>query len=109
MTWILLVASGTFGGLASILLRLAALEGGSAAVGASLILRGAAVGSYGVGFLLYAVALRKVNLGSAYPLMVAISILVVLAFTALHEQTLRPAQVAGALVILAGIWLVTRS
>lgn len=109
MTWTLLVASGAFGGLASVLLRLAALEGDSVTDWSSLILRGAAIGAYGVGFLLYAVALRKVNLGTAYPFMVAISILVVLVFTALHEHVLQSTQLAGALVILAGIWLVTRT
>ena len=40
--------------------------------------------------------------------MVAVSILVVLAFTALHEQVLRPTQIVGAAVIFIGVWLVTR-
>ncbi|WP_230965400.1 hypothetical protein [Burkholderia stagnalis] len=62
-----------------------------------------------IGFVLYAFAMRKANLSVAYPLMVAISILVVLGFTALHEHVLRPTQAVGALVILVGIWLVTRS
>ncbi|MBN3728301.1 small multidrug resistance protein [Burkholderia sp. Ac-20379] len=107
--WIV-VASGAFGGLASVLLRMAALKG--IALGESSLLpwiaRAAAVGSYGVGFVLYAIALRKTTLGVAYPTMVAISMLVVLSFTALHEHLLRPMQVAGALVILLGVWMVTR-
>nr|WP_233624158.1 small multidrug resistance protein [Burkholderia vietnamiensis] len=106
----IVVASGLFGGLASILLRVAALKG--LTLGESSILpwiaRGAAVGAYGVGFLLYAIALRKTTLGVAYPTMVAISMLVVLSFTALHESLLRPMQVVGAVVILMGVWMVTR-
>nr|WP_249182269.1 small multidrug resistance protein [Burkholderia vietnamiensis] len=106
----IVVASGLFGGLASILLRVAALKG--LTLGESSILpwiaRGAAVGAYGVGFLLYAIALRKTTLGVAYPTMVAISMLAVLSFTALHESLLRPMQVVGAVVILMGVWMVTR-
>jgi len=102
----LIVASGASGGLASVLLRVAASQGDAAWPWA---LRGGAVGAYGIGFVLYAIALRKVNLGVAYPLMVAVSILVVLAFTALHEHLLRPPQAVGALVILIGVWMVTRS
>lgn len=110
MNWLIVVASGLFGGLASILLRVAALKG--LTLGESSILpwiaRGAAVGAYGVGFLLYAIALRKTTLGVAYSTMVAISMLVVLSFTALHESLLRPMQVVGAVVILIGVWMVTR-
>lgn len=110
MNWLIVVASGLFGGLASILLRVAALKG--LILGESSILpwiaRGAAVGAYGVGFLLYAIALRKTTLGVAYSTMVAISMLVVLSFTALHESLLRPMQVVGAVVILMGVWMVTR-
>ncbi|HDR8987582.1 TPA: small multidrug resistance protein [Burkholderia vietnamiensis] len=110
MNWLIVVASGLFGGLASILLRVAALKG--LILGESSILpwiaRGAAVGAYGVGFLFYAIALRKTTLGVAYSTMVAISMLVVLSFTALHESLLRPMQVVGAVVILIGVWMVTR-
>ncbi|KVD67004.1 small multidrug resistance protein [Burkholderia ubonensis] len=111
MNWLILAASGAFGGLASVLLRIAAVQGAAADASALLpwVLRGAAIGAYGAGFVLYAFALRKANLSVAYPLMVAISILVVLGFTALHEHVLRPTQTVGALVILVGIWLVTRS
>ncbi|MCC8397500.1 small multidrug resistance protein [Paraburkholderia sp. MMS20-SJTR3] len=110
MSVVILIASGTLGGLASVLLRLAALK---AATGLPnewmpLLLRAAALCSYGVGFLLYALALRKANLGIAYPLMVAVSIFVVLTFTALHEHALKPTQLVGAVLILGGVWLVTR-
>ncbi|WP_275905842.1 MULTISPECIES: hypothetical protein [Burkholderia cepacia complex] len=54
MNWLIVVASGFFGGVASILLRVAALKG--IALGESSMLpwiaRGAAIGAYGVGFLL---------------------------------------------------------
>ncbi|CAB3752005.1 small multidrug resistance protein [Burkholderia sp. MSh2] len=110
MNWLIVIASGVFGGLASVLLRVAALKG--IALGESSVLpwivRGAAIGAYGVGFVLYAVALRKTSLGIAYPTMVAVSMLVVLSFTAVHEHLLRPMQAVGALVILIGVWMVTR-
>jgi small multidrug resistance pump len=110
MPFVFLIASGLCGGLASVLLRLAALRPASeAAIDLMpLLLRGAALGCYGLGFVVYAYALRRANLGTAYPLMVAVSILVVLLFTALHEHALKPSQAIGAAVILAGVWLVTR-
>lgn len=110
MSLIALIVSGTLSGLASVLLRLAALRDAASSAGewVPLLFRTAAMGSYGIGFVLYALALRKASLGLAYPLMVGVSILVVLAFTALHEQVLRPTQLAGAAVIFIGIWLVTR-
>jgi small multidrug resistance pump len=110
MGWLTIMASGLFGGLASVLLRLAALKDAAPGVSAwlPLVLRGAAIGSYGIGFVLYALALRRATLSTAYPLMVAVSILLVLGFTAWHEHALRPSQALGAGVILFGIWLVTR-
>lgn len=110
MSLIALIASGMLSGLASVLLRLAALRAAAPSSGewVPLLLRAAAMGSYGIGFVLYALALRKASLGLAYPLMVAVSILVVLAFTALHEQVLKPTQIAGATAIFIGVWLVTR-
>ncbi|TDN69869.1 small multidrug resistance protein [Paraburkholderia sp. BL10I2N1] len=110
MSFITLIASGTLSGLASVLLRLAALRAATASAGEwmPILFRAAALGSYGVGFVLYALALRKANLGVAYPLMVAVSILVVLTFTVLHEHVLKPTQLVGAAVILGGVWLVTR-
>lgn len=109
MSLIALIASGMLSGLASVLLRLAALRAAApSAEWVPLLLRAAAMGSYGIGFVLYALALRKASLGLAYPLMVAVSVLVVLAFTALHEQMLKPTQIVGAAVIFVGVWLVTR-
>ncbi|MBN3779488.1 small multidrug resistance protein [Burkholderia sp. Ac-20345] len=110
MNWVIVVASGVFGGLAGVLLRVAALKGIALSESNVLpwIVRGAAVAAYGVGFVLYAAALRKTTLGTAYPTMVAISMLVVLTFTALHEHFLKPMQVVGAVVILIGVWIVTR-
>ncbi|WP_342704974.1 small multidrug resistance protein [Burkholderia arboris] len=110
MNWLIVVASGVFGGLASVLLRVAALKEISLdeSDGLPWIARGAAVAAYGVGFVLYAAALRKTTLGIAYPTMVAISMLVVLSFTAIHEHLLRPMQAAGAFVILIGVWMITR-
>lgn len=105
-----LIASGVLSGLASVLLRLAALRGGVLSIDerTSLLFPLAAIGSYGIGFVLYAFALRKTSLDVAYPLMIAVSMLVVQVFTAVNEQALKPMQLIGALVILGGVWLVMR-
>ncbi|MBN3787929.1 small multidrug resistance protein [Burkholderia sp. Ac-20353] len=110
MNWLIVIASGIFGGLASVLLRIAALKGIALGESSALpwIARGAAIGAYGIGFVLYAIALRKTTLGVAYPTMVAISMLVVLSFTALYEHLLKPLQAVGAVVVLIGVWMVTR-
>ncbi len=102
--WLVLVLAGFLGGVASILLRVAALaEGGAFWV--PLLLRGLALLSYGAGFALYAVALRRTSLATAYPLMVAASVLVVLVFSALHEQTFKASQAIGALAVVVGVWV----
>lgn len=111
MNLLVVIASGCFGGVASVLLRLAALKE-IASLEASLsplALRGLAVVAYGAGFLLYAVALRKSTLSAAYPLMIATSILVVMIFTAVYERHFVSGQVWGAAVILVGIWLLLRA
>jgi len=111
MNWIMIATSGLFGGVASLLLRLAALRGEQTTMLAWMpwILRGAAAGSYGIGFVLYALALRRATPATAYPLMVAVSILVVLTFTAWHEHALRPSQMIGAAFILSGVYLIVRT
>lgn len=45
------------------------------------------------------------SLAIAYPLMVAASVLVVLVFSALHEQTFKASQAIGALAIVVGVWV----
>lgn len=106
MYWILtLAAGGALGGLASILLRLAALRDDGLA---PWIMRGLAIAVYGIGFVIYAFALKRTNLSIAYPLMVSCTTLVVLAFTSLHEHALRPTQLVGAMFLLVAIALVSR-
>ncbi|CAN0622803.1 membrane protein of unknown function [Burkholderia multivorans] len=73
-----------------------------------MLLHALAVGSYGVGFVLYATALKRINLGAAYPFMVGVSILLLLGFTSLYEHTVKASHISGAVLVLAGIWLVSR-
>ncbi|MEI5996845.1 EamA family transporter [Paraburkholderia bengalensis] len=102
MNYAALVASGLFGAIASILLRLAGTH-----EAAGLLLRGLAIVSYGAGFVLYALSLKRIPLTIAYPLMVAVSIISVAIFSAIVEQNVTWRQVSGATIILAGVWVLT--
>ena len=85
--YIFLVLSGTCSAAASILLRVAgqsAVDRGITLVGLPqpLLLRLLAIGAYGLGFLLYAASLKKLDLGVAYPVMVTITLLELFAYNA---------------------------
>jgi small multidrug resistance pump len=97
-----LVASGICSAIASILLRIAGTHNVI-----PLPMRGLAIASYGAGFALYAVALKKIPLVIAYPSMVSVSIVVVTVFSVLAEQSVTGGQLAGVAVILTGVWLLT--
>lgn len=68
-----------------------------------------AIGSYGLGFGLYAVALRRLELSLAYPLMVAISIVGVVGYGLLFgNEGVTGARVLGAALIALGIFFLSR-
>lgn len=74
-----------------------------------LLWLGAACGVYGLGFLCYSVALQKLPMSLAYPVMTAVSMLVIalLGYTLLQEPiTLQKA--AGMALLAAGAFLLTR-
>jgi small multidrug resistance pump len=85
MAIFLLFAAGTLSAIASVLLRVAAtmntvlISGGLVSLGTltsgPMLMRAGAIGAYGAGFVLYAIALRRVELSVAYPLMVGITML----------------------------------
>ena len=57
----------------------------------------------------YQAALRSLRLSVAYPIMVSGGYLIILLVSwGLFQERLSPVQYAGALLILAGIWLVVR-
>lgn len=110
LSYFFLALSGTCSAAASIFLRIA----GQAVVGRAafslaglpqpLLLRLLAIAAYGVGFVLYAVSLKKLELGVAYPLMVTITLLELFIYNAVTEGiTMRMA--VGATFLVFGLFL----
>ncbi|MDR5732715.1 SMR family transporter [Caballeronia sp. LZ025] len=111
MQYITLLLSGTCSALASILLRLAGTlpsEGGALLFGMQarpLIYRLGAIGAYGAGFVLYALALKRVELSVAYPLMVAVTILEIMLFGVVLGEAMSLRTLAGATLLIASVLL----
>ena len=56
----------------------------------------------------YGVALSKMNLSIAYPIMTSLGFVIVTVFSILHfKETINLAQFIGLVAILGGIWLVS--
>jgi multidrug transporter EmrE-like cation transporter len=115
MSILLLLISGSCSAVASILLRVASQY---AVVSGDLstllfarpnLMRGAALGAYGVGFLLYALALKRVELSIAYPVMVAVTVIELYLFSLWSGDGLSFKTVSGAALLVAGVWLMYSS
>ena len=64
---------------------------------------------FGLNLLAYTQALRKLPISLAYPLMVSLGYLIILAFSwFLFGERLAPVRYAGAGLMLAGLWLLAR-
>ncbi|RFU47454.1 ligand-binding protein SH3 [Paraburkholderia sp. DHOC27] len=106
----LLFVSGLCSALASVLLRMASQYGAVHGDLADLVLsrptmmRVGALGAYGIGFVLYAIALRRVELSVAYPLMVGTTVILLFLFSLMSGAGLSPRTVGGAALLMAGIW-----
>lgn len=111
MSYIMLILSGTCSALASILLRFAGkLPGSGEALlfgmaARPLVYRVAAIAAYGAGFVLYALALRRLELSVGYPLMVAATILEIMVFGALSGEAMSMRTLAGAALLIASVVL----
>jgi multidrug transporter EmrE-like cation transporter len=70
---------------------------------------GAACTTYGLGFISYSVALQKLEMSLAYPIMtgVAIACVALIGATVLDEA-ITPARIAGMLLVAAGAFLLSR-
>ncbi|HEU4709685.1 MAG TPA: hypothetical protein VFS17_10265 [Methylophilaceae bacterium] len=111
MPYVLLISSGIMSALASVLLRIAAKMPEVAATSFALtstpmLLRGAAIGAYGLGFILYALALRRIELSVAYPLMVGVAILAIFLYGIAGGDAVTIKSVIGAILIFSGILLI---
>jgi small multidrug resistance pump len=104
----LLFVSATCSALASVTLKFAGTGTVSHPHIGPLAWKIAAVGFYGVGFMFYAWALKKLPLTSAYPVMVAITIVEVFVFGAWTGEPVTWTNILGALLITAGIIFIVR-
>jgi small multidrug resistance pump len=113
MSILLLLISGSCSALASILLRVAsqyAVAGGDVVtllLARPNVMRAAALGAYGVGFLMYALALKRVELSVAYPAMVAVTVVELFLFSLWSGDGLSMKTVSGAALLVAGVWLLS--
>jgi small multidrug resistance pump len=111
MSYFLLISSGIMSALASVLLRIAGqMPEASAATVAVLtstpmLLRLGAIVAYGLGFILYALALRRIELSVAYPLMVGVAILAIFLYGLAGGDAVTLKSVIGAILIFSGILL----
>ncbi|QBE64605.1 DMT family transporter [Pseudoduganella lutea] len=70
---------------------------------------GAAVGSYVLGFACYSLALQKLQISLAYPVMTAITMVMVTALGCVAlQEPLAPAKLLGIALIIAGAFVLAR-
>lgn len=113
---IVLVFAIVFNAVANILIKVGMLRVGKTeslvqtltkAVTQPAILLG--VVSFGLALGAYGFVLTKLNLSVAYPTMVSMGlIIVVLASYFFLNEVIRPVQIAGFVLIIAGVWMVAR-
>jgi multidrug transporter EmrE-like cation transporter len=111
----LILALGViFNAAANILMKFAANHAGASDKG--LLLRlfteptlMAGVACFGIALAFYTVALTKFELSVAYPIMTSLGLVLVFAFSILgFKESLHLTKIAGTLLIMAGVVLVTR-
>ncbi|MNR48107.1 4-amino-4-deoxy-L-arabinose-phosphoundecaprenol flippase subunit ArnE [compost metagenome] len=112
MAYLWLILSGACSVAASVALK-AAGANSSAAPPLPLVAQAlpylAAVGAYGLGFGLYALALRQLDLTLAYPLMVAFAIAGVFLYGLLSgAESISAMRMAGAAFIAVGVFLMSK-
>jgi len=109
MSYLLVALSSVFSVIASIALKTGGALNPTRASWGGMLPYAVAVAAYGVGFGLYALALRKLQLSMAYPVMVALSTLGILAYGILWaHETVTLHRSLGAALIGLGIFLVLR-
>ena len=102
---LLLVVSGTCSAVASVLLKTVRGDAQAVALFGSY---GFAIAAYGLGFVLYAVALKRLPLTLAYPVMIAVTMVEVYLYGVIAGERIEPAGALGALLIMLGAALVLR-
>lgn len=102
-TFFILFAGG-FSALASVLLRIGAL-GTVSIPGGPWTMRFCAIGAYGAGFVLYALALRRIELSVAYPLMVGTTMLLLFGYGLFSGEAVTVKTTVGATLVVTGVCL----
>ena len=65
--------------------------------------------SFGLALAAYSMVLSRLNLSIAYPIMVSMGLIIVVLVSALVlKEVISPLQIAGFVLIIAGVWLVAR-
>ncbi|MGF6777638.1 small multidrug resistance pump [Paraburkholderia sp. GAS334] len=111
---IFLLLSGTCSATASVLLRIAGKSVDdfshlSALLNQAMLLRVGALGAYGLGFIFYAIALKKIELSVAYPLMVGVTVFEIFVFGMMSNEALTLRTLTGAGFLLVGVVLLFSS
>lgn len=107
LPYLLLFLSACMSALASVLIKLAGQYELpdfqiQAIVTRPVLLIAAALATYGLGFLFYALALKKLELSLAYPIMVAITILLIYGYgVCIGEQVTMQSMLGAALMVLS--------
>lgn len=111
MSLFLVFLAGTCGAAAAAFLRIAAVERPAMisaigfAIPQALAYRGIAVMIYGIGFVLYAAVLKRLPLTIVYPLMVGITMVEIFAFSAMYGDQISARPIAGASIVVIGVYL----
>jgi multidrug transporter EmrE-like cation transporter len=112
MAYFYLAAAFTLNAAANVLLKLGAARGLSSTGSLSVLLSGnwqllAGLVLFAVNVLFYFLALRALPLSLAYPIMVAMSFLLINGYALVGlRETISPIQILGYLLIIAGLTLV---
>lgn len=70
----------------------------------SLISKSPAIFFYGIGFILYSLALKYIDVAKGYPLMVSFAIIQVMLFGFIFNETITTKMLIGTLLIIVGIY-----
>ncbi|WP_429345073.1 ligand-binding protein SH3 [Paraburkholderia sp. GAS42] len=81
----------------------------SALLNQAMLLRVGALGAYGLGFIFYAIALKKIELSVAYPLMVGVTVFEIFVFGMVSNEALTLRTLTGAGFLLVGVVLLFSS
>ena len=93
---------------ATVLIKMSSLNGSGLSL-VRLLWLGSAGGAYALGFVCYAIALEKLQMSLAYPVMTAVTMLLVMLLGNIAlQETLTLSRVAGVVLITAGAFVLAR-